>query len=59
MKEITNLKECVSAKDANITILREKLKEKNERIVEADRLVEGVKTELEVFKARQIKIQEE
>ena len=37
------MKECITAKDANLSALRDKLKEKNERIVEAERLIDDVK----------------
>ncbi len=32
-RENKNLKECLGAKDSNLSALREKLKEKNERMV--------------------------
>ena len=51
-----NLKECINAKDANLSALRDKLREKNERIVEAERLMEDVKVELNMFKAKQLRM---
>ena len=48
----------MSAKDNNLAALRDKLKEKNERIVEADRLLESVNTELQILKNNQTRAQE-
>lgn len=45
-RETANYKECVASKDTNITVLREKLKEKNERLIQCERVVSELKSQL-------------
>lgn len=60
-RENANYKECVASKDTNIAVLREKLKEKNERLIECERIVSELKSQLAVFNAagQQAKDQEQ